>query len=174
MCEMCNRPSMLGEYRIIDIRSRSDVSDPERVRRAKKLVSYYRGVTDSGDIIFETQSQTFPSKYYTEVIRLYDLPILIQSPLYVNNWQRLLKDSLSGNVGIYCSDPSFLYWGWQYISFTFHYGWSSAVFPSIRNPTLYGGACKHILHCFMVLPFNFYRVYSDMKRKIFLKSQLEY
>lgn len=150
---------------ISDIRSRTDITDPERAQRAKQLVSFYQGVSPNGDIVFITNSQFISGKSYTQYVRLYDLPILSKSPYYANNEKALLKDSMRGRVGVYCSDPSFLYWGWQYISFTFDYGWNSASFPSIRNPYLRGGICKHLYHVFMVLPFNFSRIYAEMKRR---------
>lgn len=172
MCHQCDASYSINELSVRDIRSRTDVTDRERVEKAKKLVSYYRGVDSNGDIIFHTKSQTTPGLMYTELIRLYDLPILVKSPIYAGNEQRMLKDAFSGNIGVYCTDPSFLYWGWQYISFTLNFGWHSATYPSIRNPTLYGAVCKHIYHVLMVLPFNFFNIYRDMKKNNFLSIRI--
>jgi hypothetical protein len=59
-----------------------------------------------------------------------------------------------GNIRINCTDPSFLYWGYQYILTQFN----SAIYPEdrppvVRNPGLKGIVCKHLNRILKVLPF---------------------
>lgn len=60
----------------------------------------------------------------------------------------------AGNIRLHCTDPSFIYWGYQYILSVI----DAAVYPeerqpNIRNPTRRGICCKHLMNVLKVLPF---------------------
>ncbi len=73
-----------------------------------------------------------------------------------------------GNLKVHCGCPAYLFWGMNYILTTK----DAAIvpetrFPSIRNPNLKGGLCKHLTRTLKVLPFHL----GDMSRAI--KQQRE-
>jgi hypothetical protein len=60
----------------------------------------------------------------------------------------------SGDLLVHCNDPSWKYWGWQYIGTKKGYAMRSEKrYPKIRNPRLTGTVCKHLLQVLQVLPF---------------------
>jgi hypothetical protein len=67
------------------------------------------------------------------------------------------------NIRVYCTCPSFSYWGHQYVMTQMD---ASIIpenrFPHIRNPYLKGGLCKHLARSLKVLPFHL----GDMARAI--------
>jgi hypothetical protein len=72
----------------------------------------------------------------------------------------------AGNVKLHCSDPSFLYWGYQYILTQL----DAAVHPEDRapntnNPGLQGVVCKHLNRVLKVLPFHLGTIAKEIKRQ---------
>lgn len=60
----------------------------------------------------------------------------------------------TSNVLLHCSDPSFLYWGYQYILTTLNAAMVPETrFPDVNNPGLQGVVCKHLNRVLHVLPF---------------------
>lgn len=60
-----------------------------------------------------------------------------------------------GNLQLHCGCPAYLFYGMNYILTTK----DAAIvpekrFPSIRNPQLKGGMCKHLIRSMKVLPFH--------------------
>lgn len=67
------------------------------------------------------------------------------------------------NLQLHCSCPAYLYYGHNYVLTTK----SAAIvpeerFPTIRNPNLKGGLCKHQIRVMKTLPFHL----GDMARAI--------
>lgn len=59
-----------------------------------------------------------------------------------------------GNIRLHCTDPSFLYWGYQYLLTAL----DAAVYPEerkpqVKNPDERGIVCKHLNRILRVLPF---------------------
>ncbi len=68
-----------------------------------------------------------------------------------------------GNLQLHCGCPAYLFWGMNYILTQK----DAAIvpedrFPTIRNPNLKGGLCKHLTRTLKVLPFHL----GDMSRLI--------
>lgn len=71
----------------------------------------------------------------------------------------------SGQISVHCDCPAYKYWGHQFIMTKR----DSAIvpenrFPSIRNPRLLGGCCKHLRRSLAVLPFNLGYIAREIKR----------
>jgi hypothetical protein len=71
-----------------------------------------------------------------------------------------------GNIKLNCTDPSFLYWGYQYLLTAL----DSAINPEtrkpvIRNPQERGIVCKHLNRVLKALPFHNGKIAAEMKRQ---------
>jgi len=107
-------------------------------------MSYYQGVDRNGVISFKTTSGTIPGKFWNQLIKLEDLDEAIEAleDDDTMNPSDAVNLAVFGDVRVHCDDPSFLYWGWQYISWEMDYGIEREDrFPQIRNPRLKGTLC---------------------------------
>lgn len=71
-----------------------------------------------------------------------------------------------GNLRLHCTDPSFLFWGYQQILSQL----DAAIFPEERypgerNPTQRGVVCKHLNRVLRVLPFHSGDIAAEFKRQ---------
>lgn len=58
------------------------------------------------------------------------------------------------DIQVHCDDPSFLYWGYQYILTQLDASvYQETRYPHIRNPQLRGIVCKHLNRVLRSLPF---------------------
>ena len=142
-------------------------ADPKRVARGKAQISAYYIKTDKdGTVHFKTPSGTGSGKYYTQRVRLVDLPKLAQSQDEVPDAVALAVKE--GNVQMVCSCPDASFGGNNYILTHLDFKGPTGRrmgsklgappenrFPKIRNPNLDGsGACKHLWRVLQVLPMN--------------------
>lgn len=72
----------------------------------------------------------------------------------------------SGNVKLHCSDPSFLFFGYQYILTQL----DAAIYPEdrapvVNNPGERGTVCKHLNRVLKVLPFHLGTIAKEIKRQ---------
>jgi len=72
----------------------------------------------------------------------------------------------TGNISLFCSDPSFLYWGYQYILTVL----DSSIYPEerqavIKNPQDRGICCKHLNRVLRVLPFHSSDITTALKQQ---------
>lgn len=165
-----------------------------RERSKAQIVSYYQGVDEKGQIRFITPSGTTPGVFWSQIVVLVDLPKLIKKyvsyPQYSRNMKKkaayknvklsydpvqsrtdkaIVQEAMAGDVKVYCNDPSFLYWGFKYISYLKGYGLrKESRAPLIRNPQMKGSVCKHLDSVLKVLPFHIGEVTRDLKKKGFL------
>lgn len=59
-----------------------------------------------------------------------------------------------GNIRVHCTDPSFLYFGYQYILTQLDASiYPENRYPKIKNPQVQGICCKHLNRILGVLPF---------------------
>lgn len=71
-----------------------------------------------------------------------------------------------GNIKLHCTDPSFLYFGFEYILTIF----DAAIYPekrppNIRNPQTRGLVCKHLNRVLRVLPFHSGEIAAELKKQ---------
>ncbi len=71
-----------------------------------------------------------------------------------------------GNIKLYCTCPSFLYWGYQWLLTVL----DASIYPEqreprVRNPTHRGIVCKHMNRVLRVLPFYSGRIAGAMKEQ---------
>lgn len=72
----------------------------------------------------------------------------------------------TGNIKLHCTDPSFLYWGYQYILTQLDAAiYPEDRFPEIRNPGLRGVVCKHMNRVLHALPFHLGDIAKEIKRQ---------
>ena len=123
--------------------------------KSQNLIVTYLGVNKNGVISFKCTSGTTPGQFWYQQIVFKDfalgLQILSESP---KSTQRDLINLLQkGDLLVYCNDPSFKYFGWQYIGTKNGYSLKSETrYPKKRNPNLTGSICKHLVAVLPVLP----------------------
>lgn len=71
-----------------------------------------------------------------------------------------------GNIRLHCTDPSYLYWGYNYLLSVL----DAAIYPEerkpvIRNPQERGIVCKHLNRILRVLPFYSGDIAKELKRQ---------
>lgn len=126
----------------------------------------YLGVDKDNTIYFQCTSGSNKNKKYIQKIKLLDIDKNIKK--YKNNKKYKFKDiiikSIKGDVKIYCSDPSFLYYGWEYINTQLDSGLEKEERePIIRNPNLEGCVCKHLYLVILKLHKYINKITEDFK-----------
>lgn len=117
----------------------------------------YQGFREDTMIFFVTHSSEYPERakpaYYENAVRFMAWDEVGGDP----NLTPKEKASLllwSSDVQLHCDDPSFLYWGYQYILSTMDAAMIPEFrYPKINNPGLEGIVCKHLNRVLHVLPF---------------------
>ena len=140
------------------------------VRRAtdQKLVTTYLGVDKKGIIQYKTTSGTYAGKFWYQQIKLRDIQAAMQAASADASMRHrdIVNLAVFGDIEVHCNDPSYLYYGWQYIGTQLGYAlFPERRFPRIRNPGLQGTVCKHLFNVLQVLPFHITRIVRDMKRQ---------
>jgi hypothetical protein len=120
------------------------------------------------EVIFKTDSHTFPGEDYLQKIILLDLNALVRDKKSDLTFKDKVMYAInSGDLLVGCQCPAFLWWGYAYI--TTQLGIVHPEFKQtnngkeIRNPQLRGIVCKHINLALQVLPFNASSITSDLK-----------
>jgi hypothetical protein len=68
--------------------------------------------------------------------------------------EKALRLLWMSDIQVHCDDPSFLYWGYQYILTQLNASiYQEPRYPHIRNPKLRGIVCKHLNRVLRSLPF---------------------
>jgi len=72
----------------------------------------------------------------------------------------------TSDIKLHCTDPSFLYWGYQYLLTAI----DASIYPEerkpvVRNPQERGIVCKHARLVLQVLPFNMGYIAQEMKNQ---------
>lgn len=140
---------------------------PKIKERAKEQIqSFYKGTTKNGIVSYLSPSGTTAGRYWAQKIHLLDLDKLIQKYKDSKTPKEIVALAVRGNMKVYCNDPSFLYWGFKYISWTKGFGmFKEARDPKIRNPKHKGSVCKHLENALLTLPFHISNITRDLKKK---------
>lgn len=120
------------------------------------------------EVVFRTNSYTFPGEDYQQKIILLDLNALIRDKKSDLTFKTKVDYAINaGDLLVGCQCPAFLWWGYAYIATQL-----GLVHPEfkqshngkeIRNPQLRGIVCKHLHLALQVLPFNASSITSDLK-----------
>lgn len=121
----------------------------------------YEGLNKYGDLVFSTNSQSSAGRY-KQHIRFYDLQD--RKPKTMKEILDMLKNS---EVGVSCSDPSFLYWGGAYNATQKGYN----IFVETRAPQEPHKhtkdnfvVCKHLIAVLHAVPFWWGTIINDYKK----------
>lgn len=145
-----------------------------RAKSKKTPGSHYQSTKADGTVIFRTQSHTTPGVTYTQFIRLVDLPELLVKYKDTLKPIEIVRKAIAGNLALHCTDPSWLYWGFQYKGTKEKYAIEPETrAPRIRNPHLLGSVCKHIDASLLSLPFNAALINRDLVKLGLFKKEEE-
>lgn len=161
------------EYNLNDLKTGADSAIRARAKK-QNLASWYQGLDKDGVINYETRSITTPNvEVWRQKIKLLDLQEAID--IYQEDGDITEVDVANlvtfGDLAVWCDDPSFLYWGWQYIAWQLGYGIEKMdIKPDIRNPKRKGTVCKHLYTVFTVMPMHMTRITKDLKNSGLLEG----
>lgn len=164
--EVVSEAELLLEKDYKELRDDDPIFLKRRERSKKTPGSLYKGLLKNNTLVFETPSHTSPGKMYIQKVRLLDLPALIkQHKGSLSNFD-IVKLATEGDVAVYCNDPSFKFWGFEYKAKKEGYGiHKQDKFPKVRNPQLRGSMCKHLDNVMLVLPFNVAMITRDLVQR---------
>jgi hypothetical protein len=146
---------------------------PAIVKRAKaQIFTYYQGVDKNFVVTFMTPSGTTPGLYWIQKVELADFKKIRDKWVARKKPLEIVRMALQGRVKVSCNDPdgneepSWLYWGHKYKASIsgYNYGTKEDRFPTIRNPKLAGGGCKHIRAVMEALPFHAGIITKDLTK----------
>lgn len=157
----------IKEFNINDLKDED--GDNTISHKEHNMASHYNGVLQNGTIMFKTTAVTTGDiEYWYQRVKLLDLDEAIEVAEDDDSMEDkdIVNLALFGDLAVYCDDPSFLYWGWQYISWNMDYGLEKETRePDIRNPQREGTICKHLYNVLTVLPTHIFTVAKDMRGK---------
>ena len=161
--EELDNPKLLLEKSYKELQS---LTLPQISARAKSqsLSVSYKGISKEGVIHFQCSSGTHPGKFYNQYIKLLDLPFLLKDRKDYKD-RDLVNLAVFGDIAVYCDDPSFKYYGWQYFTYLNGCGLKREVrYPSMKNPYLKGALCKHLVAVFNAFPMYINSFVKDFRR----------
>ena len=161
--EELDNPKLLLEKSYKELQS---LTLPQISARAKSqsLSVSYKGISKEGVIHFQCSSGTHPGKYYNQYIKLLDLPFLLKDRKDYKD-RDLVNLAVFGDIAVYCDDPSFKYYGWQYMTYLNGCGLKREVrYPSMKNPYLKGSICKHLFAVFNAFPMYINSFVKDFRK----------
>jgi len=119
------------------------------------------------EVVFRTDSRTFPGDDYLQKIILMDLNAMLRDKKSDLTFKDKVMYAInSGDLLVGCQCPAFLYWGYAYITTQLgivHPEFKEPRTPKVRNPQMRGIICKHLSLALQVLPFNASSITSDLK-----------
>lgn len=156
---------IFGEDTYRDLRR--DAPNYLRIRDKSKQTpgSKYHKIDKDNIMYFTTPSHTIPGVVYTQRVKLLDLDKLIEKYKGEKKPLDIVRMALEGNIQVHCTDPSWKYWGFQYIGTTRDYALEKEPrYPKVRNPNLQGSVCKHLDNVLYILPFQNTKVLRDLRK----------
>lgn len=152
-----NLMSLLNDHKLQEANLKNLYSDtvsqtPKIAQRSEQIASSklgvrYYGLSEDGTWNFKVRSQSVPGGFYYVYIEAPDM--LKFDDIYdrgdsftVNDLAKLLT---MNSFRIHCNDPSFLYYGFQYMATKGNYEIEPETRPAdTNNPGEAGGLCKHL------------------------------
>lgn len=144
-----NNDQFLKEANLKHLYDQTANETPKVAARGKQLLNdvRYFGLSKDGTLNFKVKSQTVPGRYYYMYI---EAPDIIRFGEQIDEGQAFLDKDLSilltmNGFRVMSSDPSFLYWAWQYKATVGNYEIEPETRAPKRNNTLLKGALnKHL------------------------------
>lgn len=161
-----NLIDILGEKTYKDLRR--DAPNFLRVRDKSKQTpgSHYITIDENNICYFRTPSHTIPGVTYDQKVKLLQLDQLMQHYSGVKKPADIVRMALEGDIEVHCTDPSWKYWGFQYIGTKKKYANEPEPrYPKVRNPGLKGSVCKHLDNVLFILPFQNGKILQDLRRQ---------
>lgn len=131
--------------------------------KANKKGSFFTEL--DGDVMFfRTPSFTKEGITYEQRVRLVKLPEIIKQYKGRLKPIEIARLALKADIEVHCTDPSWKYWGFQYIGSRDNYSiFPEPRFPRINNPNTKGSVCKHLDNVLLILPFQNSKLASQLK-----------
>ena len=126
----------------------------------------YLGINQLGDLRFATKSED-GKETYIQSIRFYDL-----KKSKPRTKAELLQTMNNSDIGVYCNDPSFLYWGAAYNATKYGYN----IVIENRVPTKHLEIkkkfvlCKHLIALLRAAPFWWSQILKDYQEYFRIKE----
>lgn len=130
----------------------NDLPDPGRAGALRGV--YYKRF-DHNTMVFDVTSSEIDLNgvMYMNLVRFMDWDEIGADPDMTPR-EKALMLLWTSDIQVHCDDPSFLYWGYQYILTQLNASiYQEPRFPSVNNPGLRGIVCKHLNRVLRALPF---------------------
>ena len=155
---------IFGEATYKDLRR--DAPNYLRIRQKSKDTpgSKYITIDEDNILYFKTPSHTKEGVVYEQRVKLLELDKYISEYRGKKPPIEIVRMGLEGDIAVHCNDPSWKYWGFQYIGTVKNYALEKEPrYPKIRNPNLKGSVCKHLDNVLYILPFQNTKVLRDLR-----------
>jgi len=135
----------------------------------KQIRVRYSGLLADGTVKFTTPSGTVSGRFWEQRVKLADFEKIRERNKFRWKPLEIVRQSLLGDVRVFCSCPAFLYWGYRYIAWKHGFGLRRETRkPTTRNPHLHGSVCKHLEAVLKAIPFNAGDSTRGMKKRALL------
>ena len=148
----------LDEATYSELRRGVDQKTRSRTAPLKTRIEGYK----NGQIIFKTRSGTNPKKWWTQKVRLMDLPYILEDEELTH--YDAVKLALQGDIRVTCNRPAHLYWGSAYrLEKLGAEEELKNIDPPEHNTIINTLLCKHLDTVLFTLPFNVRKIVSVME-----------
>lgn len=140
------------------LRDKAVSQQDKQALRSKRIAGIaYLGLNALGDLRFACRSED-GKESYLQSIRFYDFHK--RKPRNRDDVLRMMRDS---DVGVYCNDPSFLYWGAAYNATKGGYNIVVENRPPTRHVEIKQKfvLCKHLIAVLRAVPFYWNNMIKD-------------
>ncbi len=173
------KKGILSEKTFNQLKADSKTKDPARLKKSKKIVVKFEGLTDENLIKFivtaedpaKNSKEGKPTSYETK-ISLKDLAYLVKATIEDGEKMTeadLVNLAIQGDVSLGCTCPAAKYWGQNYLGTRDGYSIDKETRPPKRNiPTQ--PVCKHTLATLTALPFWWNTIVRELRSAGILPS----
>lgn len=151
------------------LKQKTNITDPLRIAKSKKITGTYEGLDTDGNISFivtaedpaKNKKAGKPTSYITSV-DLKDLFKIIDDRKKGQNDLSLVQNAMQGNIAVACECPASMYWGQQYNGTREGYSIvHNDIAPERNKPTQV--ICKHVAATLTWLPFWSNTIVKDLR-----------
>ena len=166
--------STLNEAKASQLRNKTKMEDPARVKKSRNVKTTYIGMSKFGVLNFKTTSES-RSGYHYQTIEFQSLKPF--EDIIKKNGEIMPMDVKniidSQDINVYCSDESFTYWAWYHQAYQNDYAYIDDAIPDlnkrlqapkVNNVRLAGALCKHLYSVldYIMKPFVLLAISEDM------------
>lgn len=162
---------LLGEKTYKDLKQQTKNTDPERIKKSKKITGTYIGYDPVEDVIIFEMTAEDPTKNrkegkptsYEVQIRLNDLLDYIKERKTGQTDLSIVRAAMQGDIKVGCECPASKYWGQQYNGTKQDYSIVHNDIEPTRNKQ-YQTLCKHVVSALTLLPFWTNTIVKDLRQ----------